>query len=79
MRKQIKDYEGLYDIDAEGNVYSLPKLTHTPTTTFYTKERILKPFSNKKGYLLVTLAKKFNVNVATIKQIIVGKSYRNIK
>lgn len=54
--KDIKDYEGLYQISNMGRVKSLPKLKKTPTTTFMTKERIKKPCICK-GYLRLGLKK----------------------
>ena len=46
-RKSIEGYEGLYDIDDQGNVYSLK----------FDKERILKPADNGNGYYQVNLCK----------------------
>lgn len=43
--KSIKDYEGLYEISNLGNVKSL------------IKNRLLKPWMHKKGYMVVTLTK----------------------
>lgn len=57
MRKPIKDLENLYEVDTLGNIYSLPKVRKTPTTEFVTKERVLKPYKNSWGYLLVDLRK----------------------
>ena len=49
--KDIKGYEGLYKVSSEGRIKSL-NYNHT------CKEQILKPGSNKKGYLRVVLCKK---------------------
>ena len=57
MRKPIKDLENLYEIDENGNVYSLPRLKKTPTTQYLSKERKLKPYNNGYGYLLVDMRK----------------------
>lgn len=46
--KDIKDYEGLYQVSSLGNVRSL----------YYNKERILADRFNKTGYLSVILSKK---------------------
>lgn len=55
--KDIKGYEGLYQVSNLGRVKSLPKLKKTPTTTYYTKEMIKK--SNLcKGYLRLPLCKE---------------------
>lgn len=49
--KDIKDYEGLYQVSNLGNVKSLNyKRTNTA--------RLLKPYSNKKGYLVLRLQRK---------------------
>ena len=54
--KDIKGYEGLYQVSNFGRVKSLPKLKKTPTTTFIAKERILIPHLCK-GYLRLGLCK----------------------
>ena len=43
--RDIKGYEGLYQVSSEGRIKSLK----------WNKERILKPSMDKDGYLLVTL------------------------
>lgn len=57
MRKPVKDLEDLYEVDDKGNVYSLPKLKRTPTTTYLSKEKQLKPYNNGYGYMLVDMRK----------------------
>lgn len=55
--KDIKGYEGLYQVSNLGRVKSLPKIKKTPTTTYYTEEMIKK--SNLcKGYLRLPLCKE---------------------
>lgn len=54
--KDIKGYEGLYQVSNMGRVKSLPKLKKTPTTTFMTKE-IIKKANICKGYLRLGLKK----------------------
>ena len=39
--KDIKGYEGLYQVSNFGRIKSLPKIKKTPTTTFMTNERII--------------------------------------
>lgn len=61
--KDIKGYEGLYQVSSFGRIKSLPKhfmvVNQFGKTNKYraTKERILKPQTNKHGYLCVTLCK----------------------
>lgn len=52
MRKPIKGFEDLYEVDNMGYIISLPRLVPTPTTTYITKERKTKGYKNKKGYLV---------------------------
>lgn len=51
--KPIKGYEGLYEVSNMGNVKSLPKMRGY----IKSKEKIMKPFKNNNGYLLVSLSK----------------------
>lgn len=57
MRKPIKDLEDLYEIDEQGNVYALPRQKRTPTTVYTSKEKVLKPYDNGYGYMLVDMRK----------------------
>lgn len=50
--KDIKDYEGLYQISNFGNVKSFPR-----KGTHKNKERILKQYKNHKGYFYTVLTK----------------------
>lgn len=68
--KDIKWYEGLYQVSNLGRVKSLPKdvFVSNPTFTGYrhTKEKILKPSKNGAGYQVVILCnnnKKYQVYV----------------
>lgn len=54
--KDIKGYEGLYQVSNIGRVKSLSKLKKTPSGTYYTKEMIKKPYICK-GYLRLGLCK----------------------
>lgn len=55
--KDIKDFEGLYQISNLGNIKSLPKKHNLKNGHSYIqKEQILKPFNNK-GYLQIALVK----------------------
>jgi hypothetical protein len=54
--KDIKGYEGIYQVSNLGNVKSLSRVKENNGGTFITKEKILKPSKNK-GYLQVVLQK----------------------
>ena len=51
--EDIKDFEGLYQVSNYGNIKSLPKNHRYGSKS----EKILKPKSDKQGYLVVDLSK----------------------
>lgn len=58
MRKDIKGFEGYYQISTDGKVYSLPRVvTRKNGTELTVKERVLKPHQIQKGYIQVMLTK----------------------
>lgn len=50
--KDVVGYEGKYQISNKGRVKSLPKMCGVR----WDSGRILKPFTNKDGYLIATLS-----------------------
>lgn len=52
--KSIKDYEGLYEVSNMGRIKSLQRTDKRGKTV---NERILKPCTDKCGYLLLNLFK----------------------
>ncbi len=55
--KDIKDYEGLYQVSNLGNVKSIKRSCNQRYGLRQVKERILKTGKTKKGYLIVALRK----------------------
>lgn len=53
--KDINGYRGLYQVSNLGRVRSLPRVIKRPIGTCMTKERILKTFQLKGGYVNVML------------------------
>jgi hypothetical protein len=49
--KDIPDYEGLYQVSNIGNVKSLPRRINNGKSFYISKEKILKPATDKQGYL----------------------------
>lgn len=57
--RDIPGYEGLYAVSNKGSVKSLSKIkTSYGNRTFVTKDKVLKSFEDKKGYLMVKLYKE---------------------
>jgi len=66
--RDIKGYEGLYQVSNLGRVKSLERtVTRKNGRKFSVKERILKPFSNQDGYLRVGLYEDDSGKRKTIK------------
>ena len=55
--KDIKDYEGVYQVSNIGNVKSLSRWRVNGTTGYITKEKNLAKSDNGGGYLVVSLHK----------------------
>lgn len=55
--KDIKGYEGLYQISDLGRLKSLSRLTKNRWGKYLLKERIVKGYSSKEGYISVKLTK----------------------
>lgn len=53
--RDIKGYNGLYQISNIGRVKSLPKIHNLHNNSYITKERILKNSINSNGYIRITL------------------------
>lgn len=61
--KDIKGYEGLYQVSNLGRVRSLPRLKNGRYGLYLTMEKIMKPFKTKDGYLRINLnGKKYSVH-----------------
>jgi len=57
--RPIKDYEGFYMVSSFGRVKSLDRVVnHIRFGSMIIQERILKPSSDKKGYMVVGLSKE---------------------
>lgn len=54
--KDVKEYEGLYQVSNYGRVKSISYFNHANKKS-YPRNKILKPLKNEKGYLRIDLAK----------------------
>lgn len=54
--KDVKGFEGLYQVSNYGNIKSLPK-KKGKGKGYFTKEKILKPKTDRYGYFVVCLRK----------------------
>lgn len=57
MWKDIKDFEGYYQVSDSGLVKSLPRTITRNSGSYKIQERILSPSKHKSGYLYVMLSK----------------------
>lgn len=58
--RDVVGYEGLYQVSNYGNVKSLSREVNNGNGTYFTKEKILKPMENHKGYLGVEIQDKWH-------------------
>jgi hypothetical protein len=56
--KDVPNYEGLYQVSNIGNVKSLPREIVNAKGKYISKEKILKPGKDGKGYYFVNLSKE---------------------
>ena len=57
--KDVKGYEGLYQVSNLGRVKSLDRwINQRSNSKKLIKSKMLKPMLNKRGYLMVGLSKK---------------------
>jgi predicted DNA-binding protein YlxM (UPF0122 family) len=84
--KDVKNYEGLYQVSNLGRVRSLPKKRKNSKGTYIIKEKIMKPSIGSTGYYFVNLTKECNLKIPrkihrlvaqTFIPIIKGKTYIN--
>lgn len=72
--KDIKNYEGLYQVSNLGNVKSLPKMHGIRKGN----EKILKPTINSKGYLRVQLSKNKSIKQCLVHRLVAETFIENI-
>lgn len=68
--KDIKGYEGLYQISNFGNVKALEKSVWNGKTNLYFPEIIRKPNFDKDGYLNITLSKNSKAKTFKIHRLV---------
>lgn len=81
-RVPIYNYEGLYEVDEDGNIHSLsrPVLFKDKigqSTVRHTKDKILKPSVNGNGYAQVRLCKNSSYKVITVHRIVASSFIDN--
>lgn len=65
MFKPIKDYEHLYQINENGDVYS------------NTSKRLIKPYINKSGYLMIALSKNSKAKHLLVSRLVASHFIEN--
>lgn len=76
--KDIKGYEGLYQISSLGRVKSLERYVKARNGLRVVKERILTPTVNSSGYLCVQLRKNAVRFVTTVHRLVAIEFYNHI-
>ena len=56
--KDVRNFEGEYQVSTLGNFKSLPKKIWNGHGFYISKERIIKPYKTKKGYLHIDFRTK---------------------
>jgi len=83
--KSIIGYEGIYEISNLGSVKSLSRKIYFLNTFRIVKEKLLKPNTNRYGYITVTLSNNCDMKTVTIHRLLAnafidkveGKEYVN--
>jgi hypothetical protein len=76
--KDIKGYEGLYQISDKGRVKSLARKVNHPHSGFQTlKEKILKSGKNSRGYLVVILCENKIRKTSMVHRLVATTFLRN--
>lgn len=76
--KPVVGYEGLYEVSNLGNVKSLSTTTITVTGhSRTTKEKLLKPGMNSRGYMFVALSKKGKVKYYLVHRLVAASFIKN--
>ena len=77
--KDIKGYEGLYQVSNLGRVKSLSIYRKNSVCEYYSKEKILKPLKDKGGYLNVRLWKNKKGKTIKIHRLVACNFLENIE
>ncbi len=68
--KDIKGFEGIYQVSSMGRVKSLPKIKKCFGKDYLTKEKIIKPYINTYGYQSVGLIRNKKVKRCVIHRLV---------
>lgn len=68
--KNIKGYEGCYQVSNMGRIKSLSRKVWNGKTYFWTSERILRPGIDRDGYLLVNLSKNGKAKTEKVHRLV---------
>ena len=75
--KDIKDYEGYYQVSNLGNVRSLDREVTYKDGRVYKYKGKIKSQRKLSGYYMVSLYKGDTSNLSTVHEIVTGKHYLN--
>ena len=75
--KVIEGYEGLYEVSSFGRVKSLERHIHHGSYAYKRKERMLKQFSDRDGYLRVNLSKEKKGKTVLVHRLVANAFIEN--
>ena len=76
--KDIKGYEGIYQVSNLGRIKSLPRKISNGTGFYVSKEKILKGHANAKGYIQVELRRNLKRRLILIHRIVAEHFIDNV-
>lgn len=68
--KDVKGYEGLYQVSNKGNVKSVPRVVLTILNARHYKTVYLQAVHNDKGYLIVSLSRNGEIKKARVHRLV---------
>lgn len=79
--KDIKDYEGYYQVSNLGRIRSLDRYVNTGikhSTQVFRRGKLIKPFIDRDGYLVLTLSKNYKLKYFRVHRLVAEAFIENL-